>query len=201
MKKKLALLTSLFVLALGCSGQQPASSQDKKPAASPTPAQAASPAPAAAMKGLRDRILVSSPQEVGLSGEDAKAEVWGVLMEMALPAGVGTVVSVRDGTASLYTNTGGGVLGGHSAREQAKQFVAEAAKHLARMKPVKTFPYPEVGRVRFYALTQDGVFTAEAGEEELMTERHALSTLFRAGHEVLAGLRTASERAHPVGKR
>jgi hypothetical protein len=121
-------------------------------------------------------------------------------METALPAGVATLVSVRDGTASIYTNTGGGILGGYSAREEAKRFVAEAEKHLARMKPAKSFPYPEAGRVKFYVLTRGGVYTVEAGEGELVSGRHALFPLFRAGHEVLTGLRTASERAKPVGE-
>jgi hypothetical protein len=121
-------------------------------------------------------------------------------MEVALPSGVGTIVSVRDGTASLYASTGGGVLGGHSAREEAKRFVAEAEKHLAGMKPAKSFPYPEVGRVKFYVLTREGVYSAEADEKELVRGRHALSPLFLAGNDVLTGLRTASERAKPTGK-
>ena len=94
--------------------------------------------------GLRDRLLTSSPEEVGLSGKDAEAKVWGVLMEVTFSAGSARVVSVRDGTASLYTSTGGGILGGYVAQKEAKQFVVEAEKHLASMKPAKSFPYPLV---------------------------------------------------------
>ena len=203
MKKRLALL---FILGFGCVPQTWASSQGQKPESQATPAAPAAGAKPAdaetspqarAMKGLRDRLLTSSAAEVGLSGPDAEAKVWGVLMEVALSDGVATLVSVRDGTASLYTSTGGGILGGYSARNEAKRFVAEAEKHLASMKITKSFPYPDAGRMKFYVLTRDGVYSAETDEKEIVSGRHALFPLFVAGNEVLTALRTASQRAKP----
>ena len=204
MKKQLTLLTAFFVIVLGCSAPSPVSSQNKKPESQATPSATESSAQdvqaAQAMKALRERLLTSSAEDLGLSGKDAKAKVFGVLMEIALPSGVSTVVSIGDGTASLYTSTGGGVLGGYSAREEAKRFVAQAAKHLAGMKSTKSFPYPQVGRIKFYVLTREGVYTDEADENELVGGQHALSPLFLAGNDVLTGLRTASERVKPTGK-
>ena len=203
MKKRLSFIPAMLVLALACSTQSGVSSQDNKPQSQTTPARTpqanpqSSPQAGAAMKALRDRLLTSSPKEVGLSGEDATAKVWGVLMEVALPDGVATLVSVRDGTASLYTSTGGGILGGYRARNEAKRFVAEAEKHLASMKPTKSFPYPEVGRMKFYVLTQDGVYTADENGKELAREGHPLFPLFYAGNEVLTALRTANQGAKP----
>ena len=198
MKKQLTLLTALFVIVLGCSIARPAHSQEKKkPDDPPAPTSAQM---AQAMKGLRDRLLTSSPKEIGLSKEDAEAKVWGVLMEVAFTEGVGTIVSVRDGTASLYTSTGGGILGGYSAQKEAKQFVVEAEKHLANMKLTKTFPYPVIGQVKFYVLTQEGVYTSEVDEKELVNGGHALSSLFLAGNKVMTGLRMASERAKKTGE-
>ena len=200
-------LTALFIFALGCSSQSSINPQDKKPGSRATPAEAASattPAnteasaqAAQAMKGLRDRLLTSSPEEVGLSGEDAKAKVWGVLMEVTFPGGTATVVSMRDGTASIYGSSGGGVLGGYTAQKEAKLFVTEAEKHLASLKPTKSFPYPEPGRIKFYVLTREGVYTAEADEKEVQSEQHSLFPLFRSANEVMGALRTASERASP----
>ena len=203
MKNRLTLLTTMFILVLGCSTHSSVGSQDKKPESRATPAEAPSAAKpvdtdsrqAQAMKGLRDRLLTSSPEELGLTGDDAKAKVWGVMMEVTFPTGAVTLVSVRDGTASLYGSTGGGMLGGYSAQKEAKRFVAEGAKHLASMKPTKSFPYPEVGRIKFYVLTQDGVYTAEAAENEVQAAGHSLFPLFVAGNEVLTALRIANERA------
>lgn len=204
MKKQLTLLTAFFVIVLGCSTPSRVSSQDKNPKGQATPSATESSAQATqaaqAMKALREKLLTSSAEDLGLSGKDAKAKVFGVLMEIAFPSGVSTVVSIGDGTASLYTSTGGGVLGGYSAREEAKRFVAQAAKHLAGMKLTKSFPYPQVGRIKFYVLTREGVYTDEADENELVGGQHALSPLFIAGNDVLTGLRTASERVKPTGK-
>jgi hypothetical protein len=195
--KKLTLLMALFAM-LGCSVPQQANSQNKKPESQATPSTGESAKAAEAMKGLRDRLFTSSAEEVGLSGKDAKAKVWGALMEVAFPEGVGTLVSIRDGSASLYTTTGGAVLGVTSA--QAKQFVAEAEKHLARMEPAKSYPYPNVGRIKFYALTQEGVYAAEVDEKELVGGGHALSPLFTAANDVLTALRTASDQTKQSGK-
>ena len=62
------------------------------------------------------------------------------------------------------------------------------------MQPTKSSPYPEVGRIKFYVLTRDGVYTAEADENEVQDARHSLFPLFVAGNEVLTVLRTANER-------
>lgn len=203
MKKTLILFTIQIIFALACSPHRSVGSQGKKPQNRATPAEAASAAPpdaripAQGMKELRDKLLISSPEDAGLSGEDAKAKVWAVMMEVAFPNGVATLISLRDGTASLYTSSGGGIFGGYSARNEAKRFVAEAEKHLASMKPTKSFPYPEPRRMKFYILTRDGVYTAEADENELVSGQHSLSPLFLAGNEVLTGLRTHAEGQKP----
>jgi hypothetical protein len=199
MKKRFVLLMTLFVIVLGCSAPRPATSQEKKPETQAKPSPTESKA-AQAMKGLRNRLLTSSAEDLGLTGKDAEAKVWGVLMEVAMTDGVSTIVSLRDGTASLYTSTGGGVLGGYSAKDQAKRFVIEAEKHLAGMKPVQSFPYPEVGRMTFYVLTPKGVYTGEGSERELVSGQHSLSPLFLAGNDVITGLRTASEQRKPAAK-
>jgi hypothetical protein len=202
MRKNLFLPALLLIFALGCSAQRPANSPYKKIETQAMPANAADAASAApVMKELRNRLLTSAPEQVGLGGEDAKAKVWGALMEKGLPIGVSTLVSLRDGTASFYTSSGNGLLGGYNARDEAQEFVAEAEKQLARMQPAKSFPYPEVGRVKFYVLTSGGVYTAEAGSEELEAGRGELSPLFVAGGRVSQRLLEVARRAQPGGAR
>ncbi len=64
---------------------------------------------------------------------------------------------------------------------------------LTSMKSTTSFPYPAVGRVKFYVLAFNGVVTAEAAKNELGEEMHEVSPLFYAGHEVIAQLRQISE--------
>ena len=194
MKKQLLILTALLVV-ISVAG--PVRSQEKKPnSATPTDAETSAQM-AGAMKGLRDRLLTSSPLEIGLSTEDAKARVWGAMIEVAFAEGVATLVSLRDGTASLYVSTGGGILGGYSARNEAKRFVEESEKHLASMKLTKAFPYPTAGMVKFFVLTQEGVYSFEVEERELISGKHPLGPLFLAGNKVMTGLRNAKERTKP----
>lgn len=195
MKNRLRILAALLVFAAGCSALRTVGSQDKGQNNSGPAARAeGSDKAAEAMKGLRNRLLTSQPEEVGLSGEDAKAKVWGVLMDVSLRAGTVTLVSIRDGTASLYTSTGrGGILGGYTARDEAKAFVNAAEKSLKHMSPTKSFEYPAAGRVKFYVLTREGVFAAEANPDELLGKEHNLSPLFGAANEVLTRLRLASQ--------
>lgn len=193
MKKRLTLLTLLFVLAAGCSAARQAISQSRKPESSPAPAAPEESAKSGAvMKELRQKLLTSKPEDVGLGGTEAK--VWGVLMDVAFPSGVATLVSLRDGTASLYTTTGGGILGGYVAQAEAKAFVEAAEKHLAHTSPAEAFPYPAAGRVKFYVLTRDGVRTAEAPLDDLGDGRHKLSPLYNSADQVLTQLRLASEK-------
>lgn len=204
MKNRFRILVALSVFAACCSASRTVSAQDKGRNNSAPSARvedsdkSASEKSASAMKELRNKLLTSPPEEIGLSGEDAKAKVWGVLMDVSLPVGTATLVSIRDGTASLYTTTGGGVLGGYVAREEAKAFVNEAEKSLEHMRSTKTFEYPAVGLVKFYVLTRDGVFTVEAKPEDMLKTEHKLSPLFRAANDVLTRLRLASRENPPA---
>jgi hypothetical protein len=197
MRKQLTILAALFVLAAVCYVPASSGRQDRKPETKAAPADDDAARAASAMKELRNKVLTTPPHEMGVEEADARAKVWAVLMEMPRPGGVATLVSVRDGTASLYTTTGGGILGGYTAKKEAQEFVAEAEKHLARMKPTETFPYPELGRIRFYLRTPGGVYTVEVEEKQLMSGRHDLLPLFLAGNNVLTALREAYERARP----
>lgn len=194
MKNRFRILAALFIFAAGCSVMRTADSQEKGQHNSAPAAKTEESAKSAeAMKELRNKLLTSKPEDVGLSGEDAKAKVWGVLMDVSLPRGTATLVSIRDGTASLYTTSGGGVLGGYTARDEAKAFVNEAEKSLKLMSPTKSFDYPVNGLVKFYVLTSDGVFTVEAKPDDMIGKGHELSPLFFAANQVLTRLRLASQ--------
>jgi hypothetical protein len=118
-------------------------------------------------------------------------------METDYSQAVATLVSFSTGDASFYLSSGGGVIGGgahESVRAAAARFVAAATGFLSHLEKTDRYPLPSAGRTRFYVLTTDGIYTAEAGEEELGGGSLPLSPLFSHGHEVITELRKTTER-------
>ena len=155
------------------------------------------PEPIDLIKELRRKILSLIPGNMGLSSSDDTPHVWGVLMETGYAEALASLVCLADGTTSLYLGTGGGMIGGgeHTkVREAAREFLAAAEYYRKELEPAKTFPYPEVGRVRFYVFTFSGPLTADAGESELGHGKHRLSNFFYAAHGVLTELRQVDEK-------
>ncbi len=149
---------------------------------------AVSPEPAQTYLQLRSRILSLNPAEIGLTPSAEAPHVWGVLMETGYTVGTATLVSLADGTTSLYYSTGGGMLGSGEytpVAEASKALVAQAENHLQQMSSTNEFPLPEVGQVRFTLLTYSGILSAEAPEKILASGTHPLSPLFAQAHETL----------------
>jgi hypothetical protein len=148
---------------------------------------------AAALGGtMRQRLLAGSAGEFGIA---PVGQIWGVLMEMGFAEGWASLVALADGTASLYTSSGGGVIGGgmHAKVKQAAIELCQHAAPLGNLPRVTEFPSPGPQRVRFYLLTLDGVRGAEEPESTLAAGGHRLSALFLAGHAVITQLRVVAE--------
>jgi hypothetical protein len=190
------LVTACF--ALGCGWQARGQAQKADPPAATQPqARRKTPEPVEVYKGLRDLLLTFDPDKVGIEKPGPGEKAFAVLMEMGFDKGLASITSVSNGDSSLYAGNGGGVIGNggsEEAKRTARDFVNAAGKHLPRMAATKEFPYAEVGRVRFYVRTPDGVYTAEAGQDEMLNPKHPLHALFRAGNEVITQLRLTSEK-------
>jgi hypothetical protein len=142
---------------------------------------------------LRSQLLGLDPDAAGLPR--LAGQVWGVLFEIGYDNGSVTVVSVADGTTSLYTSSGGGMIGaGEHAPVAAatKAFVAAVEAHLDAFGPDPDEAVPAAGMVTFRALTYAGRRRAEAPEQDLGERRHPLWPLFYAGQDVVTQLRLAS---------
>ena len=148
-----------------------------------------------AVRALREQVFRVEPQELGLTPTTARPHVWGVLMETGYPEAVVTLVAIADGTTSLYFSNGGGILGAgeHESVRAASEMLLEVAEaHLGSFSAAATPKIPQVGRVRFHVRTFAGTLTAEAGEEDLGEDRHVLSPVFYAAHEVIGAIRECS---------
>jgi hypothetical protein len=144
---------------------------------------------------LRNKILTLDPSQIGLSPSDTN-QVWGMLMETGYPDAVVTLVTIADGTVSLYFSNGGGIIGvgeHDGPRKASNSFLSLASKYVQHAKPTQQFPLPKEGKTRFYFLTYDGIFTVENKENDLGNERLPLSPLFLEAHEVITQARIVDD--------
>jgi hypothetical protein len=118
-------------------------------------------------------------------------------IETGFPEGVATLVTFLDGATSLYFSNGGGIIGAGehaSVRAAAAAFLATADSYKAEFASANGTPLPSVGGVRFYARVGERILTAYASEQDLGSNRHVLSPVFRAGHAVITAVREATNR-------
>jgi hypothetical protein len=135
------------------------------------------------------------PGEFKIAPGPGHEHVWAVLMETGYPEAVASLVTVADGTTSLYFSNGGGIIGAGqhpSVRASAERFLTLVDAQVGQLAIADDHPIPSVGRVRFYARTFTGLRTAEAAESDLGEGRHPLSPLFYAGHAVITAIRKVS---------
>jgi hypothetical protein len=153
--------------------------------------------PAETYLQLRDRIFHLEPARLGLAPTTDAPHVWGVLMETGYVVGTATLVSLVDGTTSLYYSTGGGLIGSGDYAPVAtasKELVVQAENHLLHMESAYEFPLPAVGQVRLACFTYSGIYFAEAPEVTLKSGDHPLSPLFVLAHKTIDQLRLSVEK-------
>jgi hypothetical protein len=148
--------------------------------------------------GLRDQALNLKREKIGLPAPSKPTEPWAALMEWGLGSGTATVVAIADGTASVYLSSGGGSIGGgqshESIRKAAQKMVSIAAEFQPHMQATSSYPLPQTGQIVFYVLTDAGVFTATASQEDLSSHRHPLSKLGDAAQEIITQYRLIQSR-------
>ena len=160
--------------------------------------------PEAVFAGLRKEALETSPMNVGMAGQIQDDTPYGMLMEMSIASSVVTLACFGSGDASVFYQSGGGMVGGIShepVRKAAKEFVAQAEKALPRMKKTTEYPLPGPDSVRFYVLTPKGIFTIETSRQALGESQNALSAMFYSGQEVVSQMRQVQEDRRAEGGR
>lgn len=142
---------------------------------------------------LRTRLLGSEPASFGLKPSADLPRVWAALMEIGMPNGSASVVAVADGSASMYTSTGGGMIGAgehESVRAPARAFLQTIEKLLDAIPVAEAAPTPRDGEYAFVALTFDGMRRAVDREAALSQGSHPLLAAFVAGHELVTAMRS-----------
>ena len=141
--------------------------------------------------GARHLMLTSRADELGFA--DSGEQPWGVAIDIGFDeATAATVISLKDGTTSLYTTTGGGILGGgdHEAVATASRgLVAAAAGHVVDVVRRDDTDLPGSGNVTIWLRIGDDRFARTVPEAELMSGESPLASLYATGHEVITQLR------------
>ena len=184
-----ALLLLALCIAVVRSGGSGDDAGDPAPAEEPTPDLDD---PSRGLAEMRALLLESGAEDFSIH---PLGGVWGVLYEMGFENGAASVVSLADGTTSMYVSTGGGVIGAgrHEGVAQAAVALCEAAAdHLDETEPAGEHPLPEDGRVRFTLLTTEGPRAADVSAGILEQGGHPLEVLHERGQAVLTEVRLAS---------
>ena len=147
--------------------------------------------------GLRKMVLTTPPNQLGFSLDSDFSKVYGILADWNIGEATATIMSMRDGTASLYTTSTFGIIGGqgHEAvRQAAARYVKLAERYFESGKVVTDFAYPKKGQVYFYILTYDGVRLCIGDENGIERGSDPTTPLFAAAQEVLTELRKSTEK-------
>lgn len=143
---------------------------------------------------LRRRFLEGTPAGLGLA---EPKEVWGVAMDWSVGDNVATVISLSDGSASLYTTSSFGIIGGSGhahVRAAAERWCVVAERYVSHASPTSDLAYPSPGEVQFFLRTGGrGLVSTRVSEQAVKIPSHPLHTLFIAAHDVISQLRIASE--------
>jgi hypothetical protein len=148
------------------------------------------PAAATAYLGLRSLVLEGTRANFGLGPGSSATQPFAVVSDWSDPEGTTTIIAIADGSASVYHSNGAASIGGgqshESIRDAALKAVEAAAVLQPQMHPTSEFPLPSGGQVSFYVVTDEGVFTATAAQDDLVNNRSPFSPLAAAAQSIVS---------------
>ena len=109
-----------------------------------------------------------------------------------------TLSAYITGAANICFNTGGVMAGGGKnpeVGESAVDFVVAAQDYVGRAIPSDTTGLPSKGSVRFYFLTNKGIFAAQEQEKYFENESSPWLSLFAKGSIVINEIRSSGNGA------
>jgi hypothetical protein len=148
-------------------------------------------------EGLRSMAFTVTPEQLGLSLPTDKAIVFGVIMDWEMGGATASTVAYQTGDASLYLSSGGGFIGGgqhQNVNSAAKQFVRMAQTFLGKAARTQTTPLPSTEEVRFYLLTNKGIFVGQEQMKNFENKSSSWLKLFEEGNIVLTEIRKNNDK-------
>ena len=155
-------------------------------------------APAGAGRELRLMMLRMPPERMGIAPSNEYPRVYGVLMDWPVGDQTATIFSSCTGSASLYTTSTFGIIGGEghaSVRAASAAFVKAAGRIYEEAASTSEYPYPAGDAVRFYLQTFQGVRVIETDMPSVTRGAGPYAELFGLGQTVMTALRLSTEKA------
>lgn len=113
---------------------------------------------------LRHTALQVTPAQLGLDIPANTLRVYGVVMDWDMNGVILTLSAYINGAANAYLSSGASAMGSGKnpvVAEQASEFVQVAQDYIGRVVPVAATGLPAPGTVRFYLLTNHGIYAAQ----------------------------------------
>jgi hypothetical protein len=143
---------------------------------------------------LRDAILNLDPGAAGIAPTAELPNVWGLVMDWSMDTGVATIVSLADGTTSMYLSSGGGSVGAGAHEGPARasvRAVRVAESMIEAFRPSQSAPIPEPGRIALTLLTFSGRRRVEEDATDFQDGTAVASPVANAMQEVIEAIRSA----------
>ncbi|MGY4539713.1 hypothetical protein ACVW0P_004152 [Mucilaginibacter sp. UYNi724] len=146
--------------------------------------------------GLRKQVLSLKPQDLKLNISPDKETAFCVVLEFGTNDGAATIISLLTGDASMYTSSGGGIIGGAShenVNKAAIAFVSSAQNYFTKMGP-ESMEIPKPNHIKFHILTNKGHYSFEGLESDITAEKSEWAEIFYKGNDVITQLRLINEK-------
>lgn len=158
--------------------------------------------PADVMRELRLSALTKKALDFGIPPSLDNGAVYCVVVDWPVDDQIVSVVSLADGSASLYTTSTFGIIGGfaHERVRAAAIRLVEAGNALRRnATPTTDYSYPKPDKIRFYLVTYDGVRVIDADRASVEGGSDKTSELFARAQDVVTELRLTKEDNQRLG--
>lgn len=119
-----------------------------------------------------------------------------MILDWGQANGTATIAAMADGTTSLYTSTGGGVIGAGAhapVRAANRRLMQVANDHLDEFAPATAAPVPDRDRLAIVIRTANGLRRAEVTYEELKGSLAPGQAVFDAANDVMTAVRVTTE--------
>jgi hypothetical protein len=136
-------------------------------------------------------LLRTKPADVGVAPTAELRHVWAAIFDWGLDTGSASIIAVADGTVSMYTSSGGGMIGAgdhESVRVPAARFLRTVESLLDSLTATTDAALPPANHFALVALTYDGMRRGLV-DLRLLRKEDPLAKAWITGQDLITALR------------